>query len=135
MLDASVTLAWAFEDEADGYSDSVLGALANGEAVAPGLWSLEVANVLAVGERRGRLTPADSARFVALLESLPIRVEIAPESMGEIVTLARETHTSAYDAAYLALAMRRGLPIATRGAALAEAASTRGVAVFGVGDE
>lgn len=135
MLDASVTLAWAFEDEADGYSDSVLGALTNSEAVVPGLWSLAVANVLGVGERRGRLHPADSTRFVALLESLPIRVEIGPESMGEIVALTRETSTSAYDATYLALAMKRGLPLATRDAALREAASTRGVAIFGIGDE
>lgn len=134
MLDASVTLAWAFEDEADEYSDSVLGALTESEAVVPGLWSLEVANVLAVGERRGRLRPADSARFVALLESLPIRVEPAPESMGEIVALARESGTSAYDAVYLALAMRRGLPLATRDTALREAASGRGVLIHGTGE-
>lgn len=131
MLDASVALAWAFEDEADEYADSVLDSLKESEAAAPGIWSLEVANVLAVGERRGRLTPADSARFVALLEALPIRVELEAEGMGGIVALARESGTSAYDAAYLALAMRLGAPLATRDEALRAAAAGRGVGIFG----
>lgn len=125
-----MTLAWAFEDEADEYSDSVLGALIYKDATVPGLWTLEVTNVLAVGERRGRLTAADSARFVALLESLPIRVEDMPPGMGGMVSLARETGLSTYDAAYLELAASRGLPLATRDAALREAAATRGLLSF-----
>lgn len=133
MLDASVTLAWAFEDEADEYSDSVLDSLENEGAVVPGIWSLEIANVLAVGERRGRLSPADSARFIALLEALPVSVEPGPERMAEIVPLAREAGTSAYDTAYLALAMRRGLPLASRDEKLRRASEERGVRIFGSG--
>lgn len=129
-MDASVTLAWAFEDEADEYSDSVLGALINQDATVPGIWALEVTNVLAVGERRGRLSPADSARFVALLGSLPIRVETMPSGMEYMVSLARETGLSTYDTAYLELAESRGLPLATRDTALRKAAAVRGLLTF-----
>ncbi|MBA2443480.1 MAG: type II toxin-antitoxin system VapC family toxin [Rubrobacter sp.] len=79
MLDASVTLAWAFEDEADDYADAVLDALEKDGAVVPGIWGLEVANVPAVGERRERLTPADSARFLVLLQHLSLE-----ERIGEV---------------------------------------------------
>lgn len=129
-MDASVTLAWAFGDEAEEYSDSVLETLIHRDATVPGIWVLEVTNVLALGERRGRLTPAASARFVGLLESLPIRVEPMPIGIGYMVSLARETGLSSYDAAYLELAASRGVPLATRNAALKEAATRRGLLTF-----
>ncbi len=131
MLDASVAVGWAFEDESGAYADSVLEAISEGGAVVPSLWGYEVVNALAVGERRERILPADSERFLALLEALPVEVEEAQSSsLTGLVKLAREQELSAYDAAYLAVAVRRGLPLATQDRALEQAAYRSGVAVF-----
>ena len=114
-MDNSVVMAWCFEDEAVGYADEVLDRLARGRAVVPSIWPLEVVNVLLVAERRKRLAKAESARFLALLSKLPIGVE--PESpqriFSDIFGLARDYQLSSYDASYLDLAMRSGLPLAT----------------------
>jgi predicted nucleic acid-binding protein len=131
VLDASVTLAWAFEDEADDYADSVLDALVDNSALVPSIWGLEVANVLIVGERRKRLAPADSARFLTLLLELPLEVEETPVGgLEALVSLAREQKLSSYDAEYLAVAMRRGVPIATRDERLRQVATACGVGLF-----
>jgi predicted nucleic acid-binding protein len=130
VLDCSITMAWCFEDEATPYSESVLEALADGEAVVPPLWSLEVANVLVVGERKKRLLPAQSLRFVELLQSLPIELDADVRPLGEILGLAREQVLSSYDASYLDLAVRTGLPLASLDGPLLEAADRFGVARF-----
>ncbi len=132
VLDCSVTMSWCFEDEADAYADGILEALAGGEALVPCIWTLEVANVLAVGERRKRLTPAQSTRFVELLQSLPVSVEeeSGRRPVAEILSLARELTLSAYDASYLDLAARTGLPLAMRDGGLATAAARYGVPRF-----
>lgn len=124
VVDASVVMSWCFADEADAYADGVLDRLAQDEAVVPSVWPLEIGNVLLVAERRKRLSEADSARFLALLAELPIVVEPEPPQrmLREILGLARELGLSTYDAAYLDLAMRLGLPIATNDAALRKAA-------------
>ena len=124
VLDASVALSWCFEDEPHAYGDAVLEHLETGEALVPGIWPLEVGNALLVAERRERLTKADSARFLTLLGQLPIIVEQdSPERMfGEIIALARAHSLSTYDASYLDLAMRNGLPLATQDARLVHAA-------------
>ncbi len=132
VLDASVALAWCFHDEATRESDALLDRLAGEIAVeAPAIWALEVANILVMAERKGRIGSAAIAEFVALLETLDIRIDDAPaaRSLGEILALARREGLSSYDAAYLDLAMRRGLPLATRDAALAKVARRAGVAV------
>ena len=115
VLDTSIVMSWCFEDEASLYADKVLEALDGDQAVVPTVWPLEVVNVLLVAERKRRLSKADTIRFLALLRSLPIRVEMETSDriMGEILTLARETGLSSYDASYVDLAMRRNLPIAT----------------------
>ena len=84
-------------------------------AVVPSIWPLEVGNVLLVAERKKRLSQADSIRFIALLTELPITIEQEPPErmLKEILALAREHQLSSYDASYLDLAMRKGLPIAT----------------------
>jgi predicted nucleic acid-binding protein len=132
VIDCSVTMAWCFEDECDGYADSTLAALASVQASVPCVWSLEVANVLLVAERRARIAPADSARFVQLLSELPIAVEHDDRrrTQGPVLDLARRTGLSAYDASYLDLAMRLGVPLATRDDDLREAASANRVQVF-----
>lgn len=131
VLDCSVTMAWCFEDEGDPGSDAVLDRLGEVDAVVPALWPLEVANVLLVAERRGRLTASDSSRFTALLGALPISVDRgldAPVVPG-LLAVAREYGLTAYDAAYLELAMRLGLPLATRDSELMGAARRAGVAL------
>ncbi len=133
VVDASVTLAWAFEDESSAYSDLVLESLAENKACVPHIWPLEVGNALLVAERRGRLKQADTLQFLALLRQLPIIVENErPEQLlGEVLPLARQQSISTYDATYLYLAMRRGLPLATSDDQLRQAAGRAGVALFG----
>ncbi|MGO9178401.1 MAG: type II toxin-antitoxin system VapC family toxin [Candidatus Limnocylindrales bacterium] len=115
VVDASVTLAWCFGDEASELADRVLDRLEHDEAVAPAIWPLEVANALRTAERRGRLDLADLARVRELLGALPVQVEAVPleAALGEVTELARQLDLTAYDAAYLALAARRGLALAT----------------------
>ncbi|MBA2849041.1 type II toxin-antitoxin system VapC family toxin [Thermosulfuriphilus ammonigenes] len=132
VLDASVTVAWALEDEGDLYSEKVLDALGEGRAWVPSIWPLEVANALLMAERRRRLTRAEVENFLSLLQELPIQVEgdTILRVWGEILLLAREEGLSVYDAAYLNLAMRLGLPLATLDQALQKAARNCGVEVF-----
>lgn len=132
VLDASVTLAWAFEDENRAYPDLVLESLAEANAYVPAIWPLEVGNALLVAERRGRLNQAATVQFLTLLWQLPIVVEPErPERMlGEILALARAQGLSTYDAAYLHLAMRRGFPLATTDELLRQAAIRAGVPLF-----
>jgi len=122
-------MSWCFEDEADEYADAVLDRLTAAEAMVPSIWSLEVANVLLVGQRRKRLTEADSMRFVEILGELPIIVdqETSDRALGEILTVGREQGLSSYDAAYLELAMREGIELATRDKTLRKAARRCGV--------
>ena len=129
VLDCSVAMAWCFEDEAADYADRVLKKLAKREAVVPAIWPLEVANVLLVGERRKRLTKADSSRFLELLQGLPITIDVQATSraFGDIISVARSLTISAYDAAYVELAMREGLQLATRDDSLHKAASKNGI--------
>jgi predicted nucleic acid-binding protein len=124
-------MSWCFEDETTPYSDAVLQDFVDADAVVPSIWPLEMANVLLVAERRKRITKAQSRRFIELLQTLPIAVDdvSAARAWDGVLSLAREQRLSAYDAAYLELAMREGLPIATMDGALRKAAKHCGVAV------
>ena len=115
VVDNSVVMAWCFEDETSQYADTVLDKLEVSTAIVPSIWPLEVGNVLLVAERKKRLSESDSTRFIALLTELPITIEQEPPGrmLKEILALAREHQLSSYDASYLDLAMRKGLPIAT----------------------
>lgn len=131
VLDCSVAMAWCFPDEAGPYSEKVLEDLGGSGAVVPSIWPLEVANVLLSAERRTRISKAQSRRFVELLQALPISVDetrVATVWDG-VISLARDQDLSAYDAAYLELAMREGVPIATRDKTLLKAARRCGVPV------
>jgi predicted nucleic acid-binding protein len=134
VIDSSVALAWCFPDEQDDYSQSVLDALGSERAIVPELWHLEVANTLLVGERRKRSTQANTMTWLGFLASLPIAVdeETKRHAFGNTVNLAREHNLSAYDAAYLELAIRRGLPLATLDDKLRTVAQTVGVPLYGV---
>jgi len=115
VIDNSVVMAWCFEDETSQYADAILDRLEVSKAVVPSNWPLEIGNVLLIAERKKRLSQADSIRFIALLSELPIMIEQEPPErmLKEILALAREHQLSSYDASYLDLAMRKGLPIAT----------------------
>ena len=130
VVDASVALAWCFEDEATPQTEAVLDRLSHDTAVVPSLWELEVSNVLLAGERRDRLTESQSARFVALLAQLPILVDTASVDVGAVLAAGRQHLLTAYDAAYLVLAEREGVPLATLDARLRAAAQAVGVAVI-----
>lgn len=132
VLDNSVTMSWCFPDERNPYARDVLKALPGTAAVVPTLWPLEVANILLVGERRSRISQADSATFIGLLEGLPIRIddETSAHAMKASLNLAREQNLSVYDASYLELALRRGLPIATLDAKLKAAAVAIGITIY-----
>jgi predicted nucleic acid-binding protein len=129
VLDASIALAWCFETETDRFTDAVLDSLADCTAIVPTVWPLEIGNALVVAERRRLLDQASSMRFLNLLHQLPITIDQeSPERMfGEILLLAREQQLSTYDASYLDLAMRSGLPLASRDNALIQAADRCGV--------
>ena len=115
VVDNSVVMTWCFQDEEHPYAEGVLDHLAASSALVPALWPLEVVNVLLVAERNGRLSEADSLRFITLLNQLPISVDRSwtERSMKDVLTIGRTHNLSSYDAAYLELAMRRGMPIAT----------------------
>jgi predicted nucleic acid-binding protein len=123
IVDNSVVMSWYFKDETNKYADTVLDKLTGATAVVPSIWPLEVVNVLIVAERQKQLSESDSIRFLTLLSQLPIVVEYErPEMMKELLALARAYNLSSYDASYLYLAMRKGLPIATLDNKLIEAA-------------
>ena len=132
VLDASVALSWCFKNEATTAGDRVLERLANEAASVPAIWHLEIANVLALSERRGRITPANSSEFMALLETLVIAIdeETPSRAFGRVLDLARAERLTAYDAAYLELAMRLGIPLASKDADLCDAAERLGVDVL-----
>jgi predicted nucleic acid-binding protein len=127
VLDASVTMAWCFEDETTPETDAVLDRLAGDPAVVPSLWEYEVANVLLVGARRGRLSEFQTVRFVSLLAKLPINVDLVPPEITTLLAAGRRHQLSAYDAAYLLLAERDGIPLATCDEKLDAAARDAGV--------
>ena len=132
VLDTSVAMAWCFEDEANPYADAVLDSLIDNAALAPSIWPLEVGNVLLVAERRKRISQSDSMRFLELLNSLPIKVEILSEQrmFEAILNLARKQKISSYDASYLDLSMQTGLKLATLDQSLRKAAGRCGVTLF-----
>lgn len=127
VMDCSVTMAWCFKDEEDPYAEGVLRLLENAEAVVPTVWALEVMNVLLTAERKGRLLPAESEKFIGLLGLLPITIDAASGISGRVMDLGRAHGLSAYDAAYVELALRRGLPMATKYEAIRRALATLGV--------
>ncbi|HWO73408.1 MAG TPA: type II toxin-antitoxin system VapC family toxin [Dehalococcoidia bacterium] len=131
VLDASVALAWHFEDEASAYVDRVLERLREDDALVPAIWPLEVANGLLAAERRGRLSAADVAAAHGILSDLPVTMNTLTldEALGSVLDLARAQGLSAYDAAYLGLAMREGLALATQDDDLRAAATRVGVAL------
>ncbi len=129
VIDASVALAWASPDEASAYADEAMRRVVDGGAAVPAIWFLEVANILLVNERKGRLEASEAAEIMADLRTLDLAAdaETAARAMGETAALARERGLTVYDAAYLELARRLSLPLATLDKRLREAAEAIGL--------
>ena len=132
VIDNSVVMSWCFKDEISQYADKVLDCLQESNTFVPSIWPLELVNVLLVAERKKRLRQADSVRFITLLSQLPIIVEYERTGtvMNDLLTLARANKLSSYDASYLDLSMRKGLPIATLDARLIEVAKKLNVPIL-----
>lgn len=133
VLDSSAALAWVYADETTGPIRQVFEQLTLEGAWVPGLWRLEVANILEMGVRRGRHDAAFRDATLADLDLLPIRVDpdTDRQAWGATLRLAGRHRLTVYDAAYLELALRRGLPLATLDADLRAAASAENVILVG----
>ncbi len=132
VLDASVTLCWCFENQATGYTEDIFERMAAGdEASVPFVWPLEVANALVRAERRKTLKVAQVTGFLEELSEWPIQVDTVGvgRTFQQILSVARQQNLSAYDAAYLELAIREGLPLATLDDELRKAARVVGVKI------
>ena len=129
VVDASVALSWCFADEASPETDALLDLIRDQGAVVPGLWHLELANVLLQAEKRGRLGAGDVTTRLELIVALPISTdhETTSRAWRETLMLARTEGLTVYDAAYLELAIRRNLPLLTKDNALREAAERLGI--------
>ncbi|MGC8475151.1 MAG: type II toxin-antitoxin system VapC family toxin [Acetobacteraceae bacterium] len=131
VLDASMALAWCFESEQTPAVMAVLDRVTEHGGHAPALWPMEMANGLATAQRRKRLTATQRARLAGLVQALPVRVDpgSAMLTWGAVAVLAERYELSVYDAAYLELAIRLALPLASLDKPLRAAAVSAGVAL------
>lgn len=133
VLDASVTLAWYFEDEESDVSEMAFDTVVESGAVVPGLWFFEVANGLQIAARGNRIPGSYRDESLLDLRKLSIAIDRDSEAnaWGAGVALADRHRLTLYDAAYLELAQRRRLPLATLDKALQRAAHAEGIAMIG----
>jgi len=133
VLDASVALAWLLDDPVPAYAMNVKRSLGKTRPIVPPLWTLEVANTLAVGERRGNLTSDQVVRAMSLIEQLlgeTIETIASAVTFRQLLSTARSFRLTAYDAVYLEVARSEGVPLATLDRALRAAAPRVGVGLF-----
>jgi predicted nucleic acid-binding protein len=133
VVDCSVSLAWFLEDERNAFTDSILRATQTSDHWVPAVWPLEFANGLLMAQRRKRINR--EARVDALKRVLlpGLHIDTAPLDMGAVSELAERCDLTTYDAAYLELAVRRGLDLVTLDRSLARAASAEGINVHAPG--
>ena len=132
-LDASVALAWSFPDEGSDFAQHLFDRLGeDGALVAPFIWQFEVANALVARQRHGRLNESQATRARVLLKELPLSfAELSlDEVLSDVAWIASSHGLSAYDAAYLHVALREGIPLATLDRRLRGAAEAAGCEVF-----
>ena len=133
IIDCSMTMAWCFEDEKSDEASRIQDLLAAEAAIVPIHWPLEVVNVLATAEKRKRISAADSTQFLKLLSIFDIRIDEqgSGRAFGHVFPLCRDQALTSYDAAYLDLAIRSQLPLATLDDDLRRAATSLGVELLG----
>ncbi|MCC7365225.1 MAG: type II toxin-antitoxin system VapC family toxin [Dehalococcoidia bacterium] len=131
-MDASVALAWGFDDEASSFAVDVLSRVVSEGATAPAIWPLEVLNGIVQAERRGRINATTARRMHQSIMDLRVQVEAVPgpPALRAIHVVARERGLTAYDAAYVELARRMSVPLATLDVRLRTAAESAGVVVL-----
>ncbi len=129
-IDASAMLPWVFDDEDDPVATVAANRAAKEEMTVPALWWFELRNGLVMGERRKRITPDDTHVFLGRLTSLSILIDRSPDESA-LLRLARKHRLTAYDAAYLELAKRKSVALATLDADLAKAARGEGIELIG----
>lgn len=129
VLDCSMALCWVLPDEHNAVADAIAERLESDTAWVPAIWPLEVGNVLLVATRRSRITPEERATLLNTLRALPIQIdETMPDQvLDATLGIADRQGLTSYDAAYLELAQRKSLPLATLDNALAAAAAGEGV--------
>lgn len=131
VVDTSAILALAYDDEDAAYAEAVIARIATEGAVVPTMFWFELRNALVMGERRGRITAEQTRAFLADLALLPFEVDDEPDEAG-VMELARRFRLTVYDAAYLEVARRRRLALATIDEAIVRAAQGAGVEVLRV---
>jgi len=133
VVDASLALTWLFHDEATPHTLKLLERLEAERALVPAWWFLEVANVLALAERKNRITPAKTTEFIVLLQRLDFEIDmqLAERAFDDLLPLCRAHQLTSYDAVYLDVALRRQLPLATLDDPLRKAAKKLGVKLLG----
>ena len=129
VLDNSVVVGWFLEDQATPYTDVVSVLLEQDQAVVPALWELEFANVLRTACRKERLTADEAHQIIEPICALPILIDRETPGPAELLALALRYNLSSYDAAYLELALRLQIRIATKDEPLRAAAEAAGVGV------
>ena len=127
VIDNSVVCGWFLANQSTDYTEAIARRLLDDGAIAPGLWPLELANVLRSACKRGAMIASQAREVAEQIAALPIAVDAQPPTTQAILALALRYDLSSYDAAYLELALRLQLPIATQDTALAEAAMAAGV--------
>lgn len=132
VVDASIALSWGLPDESSDYADAALAAIEQHIIRVPEIWPREVANGLAIAYLRKRITPADEQKFLAELSRLNIEIEQADPLtvIREGTAAAARYGLTAYDAAYVDLALREGLPLATLDGRMRTAAAQSGIVIF-----
>ncbi|HVL29659.1 MAG TPA: type II toxin-antitoxin system VapC family toxin [Sphingomicrobium sp.] len=132
IVDASVAAPFLIADEAGDRSDQLLAVLTDGRAIVPQHWRLEVANLGWKAVRQKRITRAELQEAMALLATLPVRVDRGTDEFAwtRILDIALDQDLTSYDAAYVELAKRNGLPLATIDKALVRVAPKVGVVLF-----
>jgi predicted nucleic acid-binding protein len=133
VLDCSIAMAWCFEDEASGEVDALLDQAQQEGAVVPPLWVWEASNALLIAQRRERIDRETLQERLSMLDMLLLEIDDLGAGAvwrSSVLTLAEADSLSFYDATYLELAIRHGLPLATNDAALRRAAVRRGVTVL-----
>ena len=129
VVDCSVAVAWYVEDESNRYTERVLARLMEEGAVVPCLWRAEFANAILMAERRRRVSATKRGEILKHIERLPIGLDANPVDVSRLGSLAKEQGLTAYDAAYLELANRLNLPLASQDNDLKQAATRLGVAL------
>jgi predicted nucleic acid-binding protein len=124
-------MAWCYPDDRTPGSEAVRQGVGLRGGIVPGQWPTAVHNSLRVAERRGRVTAADVAVFIEFVRDVPVELDVRGLStFGDLLVLSRQHSITPYDAAYLELALRRGLPLATRDANMARAAKALGMVLL-----